>query len=80
MMWSMNAQIDAVSSSPLVTAIAGTLTQRIHAGQYPGKEGLPSERELAVEFGVSRTLIRKVLDTLEAQHLILRAPRCRTLV
>ena len=80
MMWSMVEQTDDISTSPLVSAVVSTLTERIRAGQYLGKEGLPSERDLAEEFGVSRTLIRRVLTTLETQNLILRAPRCRTMV
>jgi len=76
----MTAQAEDVSISPLVTAIASTLTERIRTGKYLGQDGFPSERDLVNEFGVSRTLIRRVMETLEAENLIVRSPRCRTMI
>jgi DNA-binding LacI/PurR family transcriptional regulator len=70
----------SASSSPLVNTILQTLTDRIRAGQYAGPEGFPAERELVEEFSVSRNLVRRVLDQLEEGDLIVRAPRCRTVV
>src|SRR5581483_1163819 len=76
----MQAPTDNLSASPLVSAITTTLTERISSGRYQDRKGFPSERELIEEFGVSRTIIRKALDVLEEQELLIRAPRCRTVV
>jgi GntR family transcriptional regulator len=41
--------------------------------EHVGEEGrLPTERELALKFGVSRTTIRQVLDNLERAGLVVR--------
>lgn len=41
-------------------------------GDYAFEERLPAERNLAMEFGVSRGTIRSVLDILEKQHMVAR--------
>jgi LacI family transcriptional regulator len=69
-----------LTSSPLVSSLVETLTERIRTGRYSGAEGFPAERELVEEFGVSRNLVRRVLDILDERRLIVRAPRCRTVV
>src|ERR1041385_66548 len=76
----MTIQSEDFTTSPLVNKIVDTLTEQILSGRYKDRQGFPSERELSEEFGVSRTLIRKVVETLEAQNLIVRSPRCRTIV
>jgi DNA-binding LacI/PurR family transcriptional regulator len=68
------------SASPLVNTLVESLTERIYAGRYAGPEGFPAERELVDEFGVSRNAVRRALDVLEERQLIIRAPRCRTVV
>jgi GntR family transcriptional regulator len=52
------------------------LRQQIHAGAYPG--GLPTERELAAEFFVSRNTIREALGILKYEGLIDRGPKVGT--
>jgi LacI family transcriptional regulator len=69
-----------VLSSPLVNSIVATLTRRIQEGYYHDRNNFPSERALVEEFQVSRRSVRLVLETLETQGLIVRSPRCRTLV
>ena len=66
--------------SPKALAIADELAERIAAGRYSNDTWFPTERELVEEFGVSRTMIRKVVDALEQRGLLLRSPRCRTVV
>jgi DNA-binding GntR family transcriptional regulator len=52
--------------------IADIIIDRIFSGSYrPGKR-LPSDRELSEEFGYNRHTIRRALDLVEAQGLILR--------
>ncbi len=52
------------------------LERRIANGDY-ARGGLPSERDLADECGVSRVTLRKVLDELERRGLVDRPPNCR---
>ncbi len=67
-------------ASPSINFIAGTMEARIHAGEYPHGQWLPTERELAEEFKVSRATIRLVLGELARRNLVLRANGCRPLV
>jgi DNA-binding LacI/PurR family transcriptional regulator len=76
----MSSHRDDYTASPLVGDITKTLAERIQAGRYRDRRGFPSERELVEEFGVSRTIIRKAIETLAAQGLVVRSPRCRTVV
>jgi len=68
------------SASPLVNTLVESLTERIRTGRYTGSEAFPAERELVEEFRASRNVVRRVLDILEERRLIVRAPRCRTVV
>ena len=44
--------------------IVKRLRQRIVAGLYPPNSIIPSQRQLAEEFGVGRAIVRKALDEL----------------
>lgn len=52
--------------------IANTLALRIRSGRYAPGERLPSDRDLSAEFGHNRHTVRRALDLLEAEDLILR--------
>lgn len=67
-------------ASPSVVIIANTLRERVLAGEYRENSWLPTERELAEEFGVSRTIVRHAIEELERQGLVVRSPRCRPVV
>ncbi|WP_275006319.1 FadR/GntR family transcriptional regulator [Promicromonospora iranensis] len=58
----------------LTEHIARQLEQQIRTGEWAVGAKLPSERELAVQFGASRNVIREVLRRLEATDLIEVAP------
>ncbi|WP_049569242.1 FadR/GntR family transcriptional regulator [Streptomyces sp. SBT349] len=58
----------------LTERIARQLEHDIRSGDIAVGAKLPSERELAVQFGASRNVVREVLRRLEAQHLIEVAP------
>jgi len=66
--------------SPSVVVIANTLRERVLAGEYRDNGWLPTERELSDEFGVSRTIVRRAIEELERQGLVVRSPRCRPVV
>lgn len=74
-----------VNPTPLQTAsrssradharrFADLLRQQIHADSF-AERGLPSESELAAEFGVSRNAVRDGLALLKQEGLIDRVPR-----
>ena len=52
--------------------LSNQLTKRIGAGEYPVGDYLPSEKQLASEFAVSRPTVRRALDYVEALGLISR--------
>jgi len=62
-----------VQRSTLADQILAQLTDAIANGLYGAGETLPSERELATMFGVSRVAVREALLTLQAQGLIDRS-------
>lgn len=76
----MSDLADETQLSPRAIAIVDKLAERITVGYYTQDTWFPTERELTQEFGVSRTMIRVVVETLEQRGLILRSPRCRTVV
>ena len=52
--------------------MSNELTKRIGAGKYRVGHYLPSEKQLASEFGVSRPTVRRALDYIESLGLISR--------
>src|SRR5680860_918754 len=63
-------KIDPDSSAGLSTQIAKSIRDAIVSGDLIVDECLPSEAELAIQFGVSRPTIREALKRLAAQSLI----------
>lgn len=57
-------------TEPLHVVLAVELRRRIHTGQIPVGEPLPSESELCREFGSSRGPVRQALATLRDEGLI----------
>lgn len=60
------------SVMPLHHQLYITLRQRLLDGGFPEGKALPGELRLADEFGVSRVTLRRTLDTLQAEGLIVR--------
>jgi GntR family transcriptional regulator len=48
------------------------LSQRVREGEWTGDAAMPTEQEFARTFGVSRVTIRKALNMLEEERLVLR--------
>jgi GntR family transcriptional regulator len=57
---------------PIAEQVEIILRGKIRGGEFPPGGRLPSESDLATQFGVSRATIRTVLATLEAERLITR--------
>ena len=75
-MTSTNAQ----TRDKLHTAIAAAVEERILGGELPVGEKLPSESELAREFGVSTRTVREAVQILETKGLVRRRHGERTSV
>jgi GntR family transcriptional regulator len=57
---------------PLYAQVKDLLVRRLVAGAWRPGEALPSEFSLAAEFKVSQGTVRKALDELEAQNVVVR--------
>lgn len=58
--------------SPLYQQIKGLLLQSLDRGEWKPGEAIPSEFELAARFQVSQGTVRKAIDELAAENLLLR--------
>ncbi|MGB0386342.1 MAG: GntR family transcriptional regulator [Ardenticatenaceae bacterium] len=65
---------------PIVDQVNSILRERIRRQEYPPGGRLPSESELASQFGVSRATVRSVLAALAAEGLIVRKQGSGTFV
>ncbi|KAB7619343.1 GntR family transcriptional regulator [Verminephrobacter eiseniae] len=58
--------------SPLYQQIKGLILQSLQQGQWKPGEVIPSETELAARFRVSQGTVRKAIDELAAENLVMR--------
>lgn len=58
--------------SPLYQQIKGLLIQSLQNGEWKPGELIPSETELAGRYGVSQGTVRKAIDELAAENLVVR--------
>jgi GntR family transcriptional regulator len=64
--------LDDVDFRPLYAQVKDVLIRRIVAAEWRPGEALPSEGRLAAELGVSQGTVRKALDEMAAQNLLVR--------
>ena len=57
---------------PLYEQIKVLLTQSLVAGEWKPGEAIPSEMELAARFQVSQGTVRKAIDELAGEHIVVR--------
>jgi GntR family transcriptional regulator len=60
------------SFSPLYRQVKALITESLRAGAWKPGELIPSELELAVQHGVSQGTVRRAIDELAAENLLLR--------
>lgn len=60
------------SFSPLYKQIKDLLLQSLEAGDYKPGESIPSEQELANRYQVSQGTVRKAIDELSAENVLIR--------
>jgi GntR family transcriptional regulator len=58
--------------SPLYQQIKGLILQSMQEGEWKPGEAIPSEMELAARFRVSQGTVRKAIDELAAENLVVR--------
>jgi len=63
---------EAPSFRPLYEQIKILLTQSLVAGEWKPGDAIPSEFELAARFRVSQGTVRKAIDELAAEHILVR--------
>jgi GntR family transcriptional regulator len=63
---------ESAAFSPLYRQIKALLVQSLERGEWKPGELIPSELELASRFQVSQGTVRKAVDELAAEHLLLR--------
>jgi len=66
--------LNETSSKPMYEKIFEEVKRRILAQEYGMGERIPSEKELADEYNVSRITSKKALEMLAAERLIVRKP------
>jgi GntR family transcriptional regulator len=64
--------IASPSFRPLYDQIKILLTQSLIAGEWKPGEAIPSEMDLAVRFQVSQGTVRKAIDALAAENILIR--------
>jgi len=65
---------------PLYVRVAASLRTRIYDGEWPVGARLPSFEKLAERYGVALTTVRKAIEMLSAQRLVVSARGCGTTV
>src|SRR5450756_590824 len=69
------SEIAAVSTpafSPRYRQIKGLILNSLRAGEWKPGEAIPSEMDLAARFRVSQGTVRKAVDELAAENLVVR--------
>lgn len=64
--------LDPDSSQPLYQQLQRALREAIERGELSPDDALPSERQLAAELGISRITVRKAIDGLADEGLLVR--------
>ncbi|MFN2348387.1 MAG: GntR family transcriptional regulator [Thioalkalivibrio sp.] len=61
-----------IEGGPLYKRVKSLLTQSLAAGQWKPNEAIPSESRLAEQFNVSIGTVRKAIDELTAERILVR--------
>jgi GntR family transcriptional regulator len=69
---SQSSNQSAPTFSPLYQQIKSLITQSLQSGEWKPGELIPSEVDLAVRFKVSQGTVRKAIDELSAENVVVR--------
>ena len=64
--------MSSVTFSPLYRQIRERLLHSLQSGEWRPGDAIPSEMDLATRYGVSQGTVRKAIDALAAEHLLVR--------
>ena len=67
-----NVPVDAQAGEPLYVAVRRRLIGEISSGRFPHGASLPSELDLARQYGVHQGTVRKAIDGLVADRVLVR--------
>lgn len=66
------SQVESPTFSPLYRQIKSLILQALESGEWRPGEAIPSETELAGRFNVSQGTVRKAIDEMAAENLLIR--------
>ncbi len=66
------SELPAPAFSPLYQQIKGLILQSLQTGEWKPGEAIPSEMDLAARYRVSQGTVRKAIDELAADNLVIR--------
>lgn len=69
---SLSSQVKSPVFQPLYRQIKALLTQSLISGEWKPGDAIPSEMDLAARFGVSQGTVRKAIDELAAENILMR--------
>ena len=64
--------IEGATFSPLYLQIKTLITRGLQAGEWKPGDAIPSEGDLAKRFGVSQGTVRKAIDAMASENLLIR--------
>ncbi len=64
--------VDTPSFQPLYQQIKNLLTRQLESGEWRPGESIPSEIDLAARFNVSQGTVRKAIDELAGENILIR--------
>jgi GntR family transcriptional regulator len=68
----VDAAVQGATFSPLYQQIEALITTGLQSGEWKPGETIPSESDLAKRFGVSQGTVRKAIDAMAAENLLIR--------
>ena len=68
----MNEPIASPQFQPLYRQIKALITRSLISGEWGPGEAIPSEMEFAAKFGVSQGTVRKAIDELASENIVVR--------
>jgi GntR family transcriptional regulator len=76
----MVVRVDHDAATPLWRQLADELGTEIRTRKFPSGRGMPSETTLMQTHGLARGTVRKAIDTLEKEGLVVRVQGRGTVV
>ena len=73
-------EVDHRDPTPLYQQLAAILRARIKAGEWDEDTPLPSESYLVQQYGLSRVTVRKAIEVLRQEELVITLPQRGTFV